>query len=273
MATNRKGSRERVILIVGGIKYEAYRSTFTAYPQTRLGMMFSEENHAAPHSKNGNGNVYYIDRNGRLFYCILQFYRTVKCAIPITQKQLDEELEYFMIPHSKKSKLSLRSRTLAAELDNLVDALKASLNKLALYFQKRFLMSAHGFNVTLEISFYPSDRIPHLVTVLPKIIGKSPIPLITPILNERGFGTKAYLIMNRFGDMIGNYLESTFPGLNWNLQWLEQSSDELRPSPVDTMYRMRMTLCDKFDYEDIINNCCLSTVANKDDFCKEDLDD
>ncbi|CAG8702101.1 5221_t:CDS:2 [Dentiscutata heterogama] len=202
MATNRKGSRERVILIVGGIKYEAYRSTFTAYPQTRLGMMFSEENHAAPHSKNENGNVYYIDRNGRLFYCILQFYRT------------DEELEYFMIPHSKKSKLSLRSRTLAAELDNLVDALKASLNKLALYFQKRFLMSAHG-----------------------------------------------------------KYLESTFPGLSWHLQWLEQCSDELHPSSVDTMYRMRMTLCDKFDYEDIINNCCLSTVATKDDYNKEDLDD
>ncbi|CAG8713279.1 13875_t:CDS:2 [Gigaspora margarita] len=268
MATNRKGSRERIILNVGGIKYETYRSTFTAYPETRLGMMFSEENPAAK-----NGNIYYIDRNGRLFYCILQFYRTGK--IPsVDKEQLDEELDYFMIPrpkNSKKSKLSLRSKTLAAELDNLVDALKATLNKLILYFQKRFLMSAggHGFNITLEISFYASDRIPYLVTVLPKIIGKTPIPLITPILNEQGLGTKAYLIMNRFGDKIGNYLESTFPGLNWHLQWLEQFNDEIRPS--DAMYRMRMSLCDKFEYEDVINNCCLSTVATK-DYYKDDYD-
>ncbi|CAG8604634.1 5169_t:CDS:1, partial [Cetraspora pellucida] len=143
-------------------------------------------------------------------------------------------------------------------------ALKTSLNKLACYFQTCFMSAGgHGFNVTLEISFHSSDRIPHLVTVLPTIIGKSPIPLITPILNEQGFGTKAYVILNRFGDKIGDYLESAFPGLNWHLQWFDNSNNEIRPSPVDALYRVRMSLCDKFDYDDVINNCCLSTVVTK----------
>ncbi|CAG8804703.1 15979_t:CDS:1, partial [Racocetra persica] len=52
------------------------------YPKTKLGIMFSEENNTALCSK--NGNEYYIDRNGRLFYCILQFYRTGK--IPSVDK-------------------------------------------------------------------------------------------------------------------------------------------------------------------------------------------
>ncbi|CAG8436172.1 9499_t:CDS:2 [Diversispora eburnea] len=278
MSNKKDISKERIILNVGGIKYETYRSTLTEYPDTMLGTMFSERNTKLLHPV--NGNEYYINRNGRLFYYILQFYRTrkipcidkVKTTIPITQKQLNAELDFFMIPRPKQistqkpqcvQKLSLRSRTIATELDKFIHALKTALNTVINYFQKRFIMSegGQGFNITLEISFYASDKIPHLITVLPTIIGKSPVPLITPIFEEHSFGTKAYVLLNKFGDKIGDYLEALYPGLYWDLQWLEHCSDGTQL--VDGMFRVKMSLCDKFDYEDIIHNCCLSTTTLK----------
>src|SRR3954454_21091763 len=164
-----------------------------------LGTMFEERNKTLLHPT--NGNEYYIDRNGRLFYCILQFYRTgkvpsadkgkyyafrvhfqiryfelklifcflllatliAKCVIPITQQELEAELDYFMIPRTKRltskkqtiTKLSLRSRNIAAELDDFITALKTAINRAILYFQKRFIMSKGvGFNVTLDVSLY-----------------------------------------------------------------------------------------------------------------------
>ncbi|CAG8544959.1 12213_t:CDS:2 [Funneliformis mosseae] len=259
-------SKERIILNVGGIKYETYRSTLTAYPETMLGTMFEERNKELLHPT--NGNEYYIDRNGRLFYCILQFYRTgkipsadkAKCAIPITQKELDAELDYFMIPRPKRllsktqpqpksqvTKLSLRSRTVAAELDDFITA---------------FIMSKGlGFNVTLEMAFYTSDRMQPVITVLPTTIGKSPVPQIAEVINQPAFGTRAYALLNGFGDKIGEHLEESYPGLCWDLLLLKICSDS--DGSIDSMYRVRIQICDEFDYEEIIKNCCLSTTSLK----------
>ncbi|CAG8455120.1 13393_t:CDS:2 [Acaulospora morrowiae] len=272
-------SKERVVLNVGGIKYETYRSTLTAYPDTMLGTMFGDGSNGLLHPV--NGNEYYIDRNGRLFYCILQFYRTgkipciekAKCTKPLTQKQLNEELDYFMIPRPKKplspsktvrnQKMSLRSRIISSELDKFVLCLKNALDTVILYFQKCFIMSKGGlgFNVTLEISFYASGRIPLLITVLPTTIGKSPVPLITPIFNEYASGTKAYVLLNYFGDKIGDYLEATYSGLYWDLQWLEHCSNGI--DGPEGMYRAKMSLCDGFEYGDVISNCCLNATSLK----------
>ncbi|CAG8503026.1 14137_t:CDS:2 [Funneliformis caledonium] len=274
-------SKERIILNVGGIKYETYRSTLTAYPETMLGTMFEERNKELLHPT--NGNEYYIDRNGRLFYCILQFYRTgkipsadkAKCAIPITQKELDAELDYFMIPRPKRllsktqpqpksqvTKLSLRSRTVAAELDDFITALKTAINRAILYFQKRFIMSKGlGFNVTLEMAFYTSDRMQPVITVLPTTIGKSPVPQIAEVINQPAFGTRAYALLNGFGDKIGEHLEESYPGLCWDLLLLKICSDS--DGSIDSMYRVRIQICDEFDYEEIIKNCCLSTTSLK----------
>ncbi|RIA92749.1 BTB/POZ protein [Glomus cerebriforme] len=278
MSNVKYNTKERIILNVGGIKYETFRSTLMAYPETMLGTMFEERNKSLLHPI--NVNEYYIDRNGRLFYFILQFYRTgklpsadqVKCAIPVTQEELDAELDYFMIPRPKRflpkkhikqqaTKLSLRSRTIAAELDDFVTTLKAAINRAILYFQKRFIMSKGvGFNVTLEISFYASDRIQPLITILPTIIGKSPVPLIAEIINKPAFGTRAYVLLNGFGDKIGEHLEAAYPGLCWDLNWFEVCTDS---GSVDSMYRVRIQICDEFDYEEIIKNCCLASTSLK----------
>jgi hypothetical protein len=190
-------------------------------------------------------------------------------VIPITQQELEAELDYFMIPRTKhiiskkhtNTKLSLRSRTIAAELDNFIIVLKTAINRAILYFQKRFIMSKGvGFNVTLEISFYALDRIQPLITVLPTTIGKSPVPLIAEVINEPAFSTRAYVLLNGFGDYIGEHLEEIYPGLCWDLQWLEVCSDS---GSIDPMYRVRIQICDEFNYDEIINNCCLATTSFK----------
>ncbi|GBB87655.1 hypothetical protein RclHR1_14110004 [Rhizophagus clarus] len=65
---------ERIVLNVGGIKYETYRSTLTAHPKTFLGTMFHPRNQAMLHPV--NGNEYFIDRNGHAFHYIMEYYRT-----------------------------------------------------------------------------------------------------------------------------------------------------------------------------------------------------
>ncbi|CAG8520465.1 23811_t:CDS:2, partial [Racocetra persica] len=102
---------ERIILNVGGIKYETYRSTLTAYPDTMLGTMFQERNGSLLHPT--NGNEYFFDRNGYAFRFIIEFYRTGKIlweepirpynntsSLMVTRNELHEEIEYFRIPYN-----------------------------------------------------------------------------------------------------------------------------------------------------------------------------
>ncbi|CAG8677184.1 4666_t:CDS:2, partial [Ambispora gerdemannii] len=65
---------ERIILNVGGVKYETYRSTLTAYPYTLLGTMFQPRNQPLLHPT--NGNEYFFDRNGKIFHYVMEYYRT-----------------------------------------------------------------------------------------------------------------------------------------------------------------------------------------------------
>ncbi|CAG8462214.1 3797_t:CDS:2 [Diversispora eburnea] len=52
---------DRIILNVGGVKYETFRSTLTAYPETLLGIMFAERNKEMLHPI--NDNEYFFDRD------------------------------------------------------------------------------------------------------------------------------------------------------------------------------------------------------------------
>ena len=62
---------DRVVLNVGGIKYETYRSTLLKYPKTLLGTMFNSRNQDL--LKPENENEYFFDRNGYAFHYILEF--------------------------------------------------------------------------------------------------------------------------------------------------------------------------------------------------------
>ncbi|CAG8764213.1 5629_t:CDS:2 [Gigaspora margarita] len=91
---------QRVILNVGGIKYETYRSTLAKYPETLLGTMFSSRNEALLHTT--NGNEYFFDRNGDAFRYIMTFYRDGKIScdknLMVNESELATEIDYFQIP-------------------------------------------------------------------------------------------------------------------------------------------------------------------------------
>ncbi|CAG8695868.1 17322_t:CDS:2 [Funneliformis caledonium] len=99
---------ERIILNVGGIKYETYRTTLTRYPETLLGTMFQERNNALLIPK--KENEYFFDRNSKAFHYILEYYRTGKLIWPnyslqdnnnssnISCEELIIECDFFQIP-------------------------------------------------------------------------------------------------------------------------------------------------------------------------------
>ncbi|RIB16824.1 BTB/POZ protein [Gigaspora rosea] len=117
---------ERVILNVGGIKYETYRSTLTQYPKTLLGAMFQERNDAMLHPT--NGNEYFFDRNGRAFHYIMEFYRTGRAHSDI-------------IPDSK---------TLALRLDEFVNALIDSIYDMRLEFLNNVTINFYNRKKVVE---------------------------------------------------------------------------------------------------------------------------
>jgi hypothetical protein len=99
---SRDSSSERVILNVGGRRFETYVSTLTQYPDSLLGAMFSERN-AELKKPDANGE-YFFDRNPEAFEPILQFYRTGIFSKPqnISRQIMAHELEYWQIPIDKK---------------------------------------------------------------------------------------------------------------------------------------------------------------------------
>ncbi|CAG8503462.1 21737_t:CDS:2 [Racocetra persica] len=94
---------DRIILNVGGVKYETFRSTLTAYPETLLGIMFADRNKEMLHPI--NGNEFFFDRDGYLFRHILQYYRTGMIHWPEQIAYHDDSTNHTHF-ESKKSKKS-----------------------------------------------------------------------------------------------------------------------------------------------------------------------
>eukprot|EP01112_Ceratiomyxa_fruticulosa_P010335 TRINITY_DN2730_c0_g1_i1.p2 TRINITY_DN2730_c0_g1~~TRINITY_DN2730_c0_g1_i1.p2 ORF type:complete len:296 (-),score=69.31 TRINITY_DN2730_c0_g1_i1:1187-2074(-) len=89
---------ERIVLNVGGFRYEVLKGTLTRYPNTLLGELFSGSNIK-------KRNEYFFDRNGRIFEIILNYYRTGKLVIPqdMPAELVREELNYFRIEYIEEN--------------------------------------------------------------------------------------------------------------------------------------------------------------------------
>ncbi|CAB4481479.1 POZ domain-containing protein [Rhizophagus irregularis] len=95
---------EIITLNVGGIRYQTYGSTLSAYPETMLGAMFADSNRCMLKKNNGE---YFIDRNKDLFQYILDFYRNGVLFLPYDddlRKQILREADFFSIPYTKQAK-------------------------------------------------------------------------------------------------------------------------------------------------------------------------
>ncbi|CAG8586918.1 3157_t:CDS:2 [Ambispora gerdemannii] len=221
-ATNEKDNEEnileRIILNVGGTKYETYRSTLTAYPDTFLGTMFQDRNKELLHP---DGNEYFIDRDGYVFRYILQFYRTGKILWPdekessysssssshkipstpsITRQELELELDYFQIPfdHDLVKSLSYVNRAAIATVDAFIVALEQIFYKVVANF---------GTTVTIVFNY---RQIPEIYTTqkFEEDVKKILAPFAVVDLN----------ILEKYGDQIQMYLTSEIPELIWKLE-------------------------------------------------------
>ncbi|CAG8445628.1 2018_t:CDS:2 [Dentiscutata heterogama] len=138
---------EKVILNVGGKKYETFQLKLVAQPETLLGTMFQDRNKCMRHPI--NGNEYFFDRNSEAFHYIMEFYRTGKLTWPIeygkvTCKQLEEELDYFQIPFDKSTVLC----------SSALEIVRNKFNNLILSFEELIIHCCNYVrnNIELEIT-------------------------------------------------------------------------------------------------------------------------
>ena len=92
---------ERIVLNVGGRRFETYASTLRMYPTTLLGTMFSQRNRHLRHPD--PSGEYFFDRDPTCFETILNFYRTGKYLPPSNANEalMRCEFEYFQVPFSR----------------------------------------------------------------------------------------------------------------------------------------------------------------------------
>ncbi|KAG9307088.1 hypothetical protein G9A89_016916 [Geosiphon pyriformis] len=181
---------ERVVLNVGGVKYETYRATLTAYPHTRLGRLFKNKKKTP-----SNRDEHFFDRNGHAFHYILEYYRTGRITFPrddvnsggrgvALDREIFNELEYFEIlpaniPHQNKA--------LAIRIDQLVNFLRQT------YFE-----AVSRMQLETDIRFHVDGT------------------YFAPIDVNFCIGASGYVILERFGKDIESHLKSTIPLLKAN---------------------------------------------------------
>ncbi|CAG8595350.1 24969_t:CDS:2 [Cetraspora pellucida] len=197
---------ETIILNVGGIKYETYPSTLTAFPDTLLGTMFQERNRSMLHPR--NGNEYFIDRNGYAFRYILEFYRNGKIlwnersdknTISVSREELDQEIDYFQIP-IKDVSLASGEKTVAAKVDAFVAALKELIHE-----------AMDQLQTEIHLKFYEDGQ--------PGLQYWSPAYRQSAIVENilKPFNIVGYVILQQFGDTIERHLKSEIPEISWLL--------------------------------------------------------
>ncbi|CAG8541481.1 8301_t:CDS:2 [Ambispora gerdemannii] len=278
---NDDASKERIILNVGGIKYETYRTTLTRYPDTRLGLLFDENNKNFNRPTSGN-DEYFIDRDGHMFRYILQFYRTEKMPLPedakglisVSREDLEAELDYFMIPRhlafppspitttTAKPSLTFRRKMIADDIDKFVSSLKLIIMEVAKQFRREFLLNP-DFEMCIEMTFREDAKITDL-NITPNTGIKSQIKsIIEPHSNV------AFLILDKFGQEIGRHLETVIAGFTWSSEekedsgWWNFSADTgVHGSAATKRFCVRMKLKDTgFDHDDIVKNSCLASIS------------
>ncbi|CAG8478626.1 5920_t:CDS:2 [Acaulospora colombiana] len=193
---------EIIVLNVGGVKYETYRSTLTAYPDTFLGAMFQERNQEMVHPINGS-NEYFIDRDGR---------------VSITRQELEQELNFFQIPFpspssppkNSKSKLSYGSKSISEQINQFVKTVKHIIELIEKESRQQFLLKRH-LEIQIFLKFKSNrSEVDYYVALY------NGNEFLLDNQNIRGL-TMGYILLEEFGDDIGEHLKKFFPDLSWNI--------------------------------------------------------
>ncbi|CAG8533586.1 8255_t:CDS:2 [Acaulospora morrowiae] len=265
-------AKEPIILNVGGIKYETYKSTLTAHPETFLGTMFQDRVRSLMLAN--NGNEYFIDRNGHVFHYIMQFYRTGKIFWSeqnrghtyVSYEELLEELDYFQIPVSSASSAKIsgqrshRSRILSSTLTDFVN----SIDKLITVITdctdpNELLNSSSDYSWNINISFGKHER--SIFSWWATLNGK-PISFREGhepnFLSYKGFSSGCNLL-EEFGDEIGNYFEENIEGLSWKVYEGKKTSKKGNETTHEfSGLSIFINITNVFDHEEIVDGSCLA---------------
>ncbi|RIA92742.1 BTB/POZ protein [Glomus cerebriforme] len=235
--------QERIILNVGGIKYETFRSTLIAYPETYLGTMFADRNRELLHST--KENEYFIDRDGELFRFILQFYRTGKIHFPLennkySKEEIYEEMDFFQIPivfsnhdcEKEEGKVTISlsqkvQKALAKKLDEFINSLIQCINEAMEYFETKFSLKFYRFYQPEHDDWDKKEK-------------KYPY-----IKFMRSFDRVGYDILERFNKEIITYLQKE---IGTELSWT------INKNVNSGYYKIDITIPkDFYDVKDILN--------------------
>ncbi|CAG8713287.1 13876_t:CDS:2, partial [Gigaspora margarita] len=256
--TESLAAKDKIVLNVGGIKYETYRSTLTYYPTTLLGSMFVYNDHENPFW-DPDLDEFFIDRDGHLFHYIMQFYRTG--LIPISAAELEDEVEYFKIPTYPPSQyssstlspnqLSLRHKMIASEIDSFIETLTSTLLTISSQF-KREIFFKRNFQIYFEINFHNNDRITDF-NIFPNV----PSTLKQQLQKEfDAFSVLGYAILDKFGEDIGRYMISNVQGCTWDCN----KTKDVGWGGVHEIYKVKIGVENSFEHEDVVGHCCLANI-------------
>ncbi|CAG8484708.1 6134_t:CDS:2 [Cetraspora pellucida] len=248
---------ERIILNVGGIKYETYISTLTAYPTTLLGTMFQERNKAL--LKPTNENEYFIDRDGYLFRHILQFYRKSKIILPesdpaVTRRDLEDECDYFQIPQNAlitapaipSHQISPIRKLVVGKLDDFVKALETVMTNVSTTMLKHHF---RGFNSTTTMTFAQESYIGGITSIVIKPKLDSLTRSTWKVMSHHG--AIGYFLLDQFGENIGNYLSNLMPEVSWELNHKIYGVRE-------RFYEITLTIDYDFNREKTLADSCIA---------------
>ncbi|CAG8629313.1 7536_t:CDS:2 [Ambispora leptoticha] len=202
----------RISLNVGGVKYETCASTLLKYPDSYL-MKFLEEKDP------DDNDEYFIDRDGNLFWHVLEFYRNgtivfqdldkmcVNCGRIATRELLKEEFDFYEIPFNMaEADIYTIEKVIAAKLDDFMCCLKEVFTKMVVNFEKQvqitfFVRKMNPVVSTLTMSDHPNS---YLVRTI--------LNLVFP------FGSIAAKFIESFEFEIYAYLKSECHGFEWTLK-------------------------------------------------------
>ncbi|CAG8615144.1 19241_t:CDS:2 [Gigaspora margarita] len=284
---------DKIILNVGGVKYETFRSTLTAYPETLLGIMFADRNKEMLHPM--NGNEFFFDRDGYLFRHILQYYRTgmihwpepsschensthnthfdskkstkpsdkseIKDAntvpsymFPFSRSELEQEMQYFLIPAASEDEDDDDNNSYNPPLTFANKAVVDNVNGFLNSLIDVMHQLAGLFEKHIFITFY-HDRQPPIFS------------LITPNLN---------VVKNETAPFRENIRKLLLPyaGVGYTLLmnfereielYLKGEIPELnwsieKPAGLPNRFILHLSFNDKFLKQQILRNSCLAKV-------------
>jgi len=149
-------NNERVILNVGGRRFETYTQTLTRFPDSLVGVMFAERNkNLRKPDKNGE---YFFDRSYEAFEVILNYFRTGDLIIPphIPRRVIRQELDFWQIPSNVlKEEAKLGDKLTKVSLQFLRQKLEPTLGLIESYITNVVIRAAEQGLQLVTIEFKP----------------------------------------------------------------------------------------------------------------------